>query len=234
MPVLRVLFAFLSFPLDISPYLSQHVDCQWKDPLRSRSQVNFRFYKVKEPVRFATVRRPFTCLTLHLTPSTFPLFVCLPQNMPFPMQNQKCYLYTLRAASKWGRWDVIEGLLKDMHQLGVGLVRLETPDSLPEGWGGLNNDSTVMSSECYTPLVEAYAQASMWERTIETYRKGFGLRHGRVEVVNYRVRGDDTGREGGHYLYGRRIPGICAQYWGGSTLTRGQTHLYQLLHVRGA
>lgn len=54
---------------------------------------------------------------------------------------------------------------------------------------GVGKGSTMFSSDCYPSLVEAYAQASMWERAIETYQEGFVVGREAVEAVNYRVSG---------------------------------------------
>ncbi|CAM9971842.1 unnamed protein product [Scytosiphon promiscuus] len=81
--------------------------------------------------------------------------------------SKRCYLYTLRAASKWGRWDVIESLMKEMRALGAGV--------------------RILSSDCYAPLVEAYAQASMWERAIEAYQEGYVSGREEAQPVDYRV-----------------------------------------------
>ncbi|CAM9440111.1 unnamed protein product [Laminaria digitata] len=99
--------------------------------------------------------------------------------------SKKCYLYTLRAASKWGRWDVIEGLMKDMRALRVGVVDIETLDGVSEE--GEGEGLRLLSSDCYPSLVEAYAQVSMWERAIEVYQEGFVVGREGVEAVNYRV-----------------------------------------------
>lgn len=115
-------------------------------------------------------------------------------------REQECYLYTLRAASKWGRWDVIESLMKDMRALGVGVVAEEKPYAINsgvvvnngegKGGGGEQHRPRMLSSDCYAPLVEAYAQASMWERAIEAYQEGFvvGREGGEAGPVKYRVR----------------------------------------------
>lgn len=55
------------------------------------------------------------------------------------------------------------------------------------GGGGQRRQQRVLSSDCYAPLVEAYAQASMWERAIEAYNEGFVLGREDVEPVDYRV-----------------------------------------------
>ncbi|CBJ29786.1 conserved unknown protein [Ectocarpus siliculosus] len=113
--------------------------------------------------------------------------------------SKKCYLYTLRAASKWGRWDVIESLMKDMRALRVGVVAEKETDAMDDGvvvnngegkgGGGEQHRPRMLSSDCYAPLVEAYAQASMWERAIEAYQEGFvvGREGGEAGPVKYRV-----------------------------------------------
>ncbi|CAM9166806.1 unnamed protein product [Ectocarpus sp. 12 AP-2014] len=113
--------------------------------------------------------------------------------------SKKCYLYTLRAASKWGRWDVIESLMKDMRALRVGVVAEEETDAMDDGvvaingegkgGGGEQHRPRMLSSDCYAPLVEAYAQVSMWERAIEAYQEGFvvGREGGEAGPVKYRV-----------------------------------------------
>lgn len=75
--------------------------------------------------------------------------------------------------------------MKDMRVLGVGVVVPDTPDVVVENktWNG----SRVLTSDCYPSLVEAYAQASMWERAIEAYQEGFVVGREGVEAVNYRV-----------------------------------------------
>lgn len=119
---------------------------------------------------------------------------------PLLWREQKCYLYTLRAASKWGRWDVIESLMKDMRALRVGVVAEKETDAMDDGvvvnngegkgGGGEQHRPRILSSDCYAPLVEAYAQASMWERAIEAYQEGFvvGREGGEAGPVKYRVR----------------------------------------------
>lgn len=136
------------------------------------------------------------------TPPTNP-----PQTYLSPplFHEQKCYLYTLRAASKWGRWDVIESLMKDMRELRVGTVdaNSSTPknnttnatverngDRGAAGGDGGGVRSRVLGPDCYAPLVEAYAQASMWARAIEAFQEGFVVGLAGVEPVNYRVRGN--------------------------------------------
>lgn len=120
---------------------------------------------------------------------------------------QECYLYTLHAASKWGRWDLIENLMDEMRDLRVGAPHKDgesegEDEDAPgteesdhnggrvRGHAGGENGSRVpsLSSDCYAPLVEAYAQASMWDKTIEAYHEGFVGGLGRVEPVDYRVR----------------------------------------------
>lgn len=75
------------------------------------------------------------------------------------------------AAAKWGRWDHVESLLEDLQQLGLGErgpgrqgreEREATDPGRPEGQG--------LRIECYAYLVEAYAHASLWSRTIAVYR----------------------------------------------------------------
>lgn len=75
-----------------------------------------------------------------------------------------------------------------MRALRVGLVDLETSGGVMEEGGG--EGIRLLSSDCYPALVEAYAQASMWERAIEAYQEGFVVGREGVEAVNYRVRGD--------------------------------------------
>lgn len=75
-----------------------------------------------------------------------------------------------------------------MRALRVGVVDLETPDGVMEE--GEGEGLRLLSSDCYPSLVEAYAQASMWERAIEAYQEGFVVGREGVEAVNYRVRGD--------------------------------------------
>lgn len=62
------------------------------------------------------------------------------------------------------------------------------------------NGSRVLSSDCYPPLVEAYAQASMWEMVIHAFKEGFVRRLSGPEAINYRVsrlRSESPGGGGG-------------------------------------
>lgn len=99
--------------------------------------------------------------------------------------------------------------MRDMRALGVGTVAAvnnSTPNdgksatngdgnedggggASPGGGGGKEARSGVLSPECYAPLVEAYAQASMWDRTIEAFQEGFVVGPEGVKPVDYRVRG---------------------------------------------
>lgn len=74
-----------------------------------------------------------------------------------------------------------------MRALGVGVMEPLTGAGIREQ--GIGNVSTMLSSDCYPSLVEAYAQASMWERTIEAYEEGFVFGRQAVEAINYRVSG---------------------------------------------
>ena len=75
-----------------------------------------------------------------------------------------------------------------MRALRVGVVDVESLDGVIEE--GEGEGERLLSSDCYPPLVEACAQASMWEKTIEAYQEGFVVGREGVEAVNYRVRGD--------------------------------------------
>ena len=72
-----------------------------------------------------------------------------------------------------------------MRALRVGVVDMETLDGVMEE--GEEEGLRVLSSDCYPSLVEAYAQASMWERAIEAFQEGFVVGREGVEAVNYRV-----------------------------------------------
>lgn len=85
-----------------------------------------------------------------------------------------------------------------MRALRVGVVSDDISDKSDDvsddvsesGPGGEREERrrpVVLSSDCYVPLVEAYAQSSMWERAIEAYQEGFSAGRGRVEAVDYRV-----------------------------------------------
>lgn len=103
---------------------------------------------------------------------------------------------------------MIENLMDEMRELGVGMPDNdnEDEDENEDTWGteergrgggslrvgghadgenGLRVPS--LSSDCYASLVEAYAHASMWGRTIEAYHQGFGGGVERVGAVDYRV-----------------------------------------------
>lgn len=90
---------------------------------------------------------------------------------------------------------MIEGLMDDMRALRVGVVSDGISDGISDSIsddisGGGREERrrpVVLSSDCYVPLVEAYAQSSMWERAIEVYQEGFAVARGRVEAVDYRV-----------------------------------------------
>lgn len=74
---------------------------------------------------------------------------------------------------------------KDKESGGGGRVEGHA-DGEKESRVGVGRPS--LTSDCYAPLVEAYAQASMWNRTIEAYCDGFASGLERVEPVDYRVR----------------------------------------------
>lgn len=126
----------------------------------------------------------------------------------------------MRAAAKWGRWDVIEGLLKDMRMLGVGVESIKSearsmtmtggntlgekaqnPDRLLVGIAGgkAEGDShdeggeragMRLTPDCFTYLIEAYAQVSMWERAIDAFNEGFVVdREDAPPPASYRVSG---------------------------------------------
>lgn len=98
--------------------------------------------------------------------------------------------------------------MDEMRSLGVGVPDSDNTPGLGEigldgggvgghaggdgdGDGGGSREkgsgAAPLSPECYAPLVEAYAQAFMWDRTIEAYHEGFvGGREG-VQPVDYRV-----------------------------------------------
>ena len=77
--------------------------------------------------------------------------------------------------------------MSEMRALGVGVVSLE-PEDMGIFAEGAPSASMVLSSDCYPPLVEAYAQAAVWEKTIKAYREGFVLGRRGVKMVPYRVR----------------------------------------------
>lgn len=88
--------------------------------------------------------------------------------------GKKCYLATIRAVAKWGRWDHVESLLDDMRQLGIGM---HAPTSYTgkhhNGDGPTVVGTGELSSEWYAYLIEAYAQALLWTRAIDVYRERF-------------------------------------------------------------
>lgn len=88
--------------------------------------------------------------------------------------------------------------MDEMRELGVGIPENHNDDRDTQGEGARgrigghadgDDGSRIapLSSDCYAPLVVAYAQASMWDRTIEAYHQGFAGGQERVEPVDYRV-----------------------------------------------
>lgn len=89
--------------------------------------------------------------------------------------------------------DVSDGISDSNAEGASGAAEESRP-----GAGSVERRQTViLSPDCYVPLVEAYAQSSMWERAIEAYQEGFATGRGHVEAVDYRVSALEEGRSTG-------------------------------------